>query len=307
MHHNEGGASPHPAYGYVNQQAVASGAVRSSRWRTIMAYNARCADVYAFCPRLLRFSNPRQDYNGDPLGAFYGADGWDVTGASDAAAVLDATGPAAAAWRDRPTGANRRPAAVGSLPDRRLAPGGTLDVDVSQAFADPDGDALAYTVSSSAPRVVTAGAAGARVMLTAAGRGAAAIRVTATDPGGLSAAQSFAVTVTATAPAPFTDDPIVAGVTPVRAVHFAELRTRIDAVRRGLGLGRYPWTNPVLRAAVTRVRLTHLLELREALAAAYAASGRAAPRWNDPLPPTGRTPIRALHLTELRAAVVALE
>ena len=113
--------------------------------------------------------------------------------------------------------------------------------------------------------------------------------------------------VTATAPAPFSDDPIVPGATPIRAVHFAELRARTDAVRRGLGLAPFPWTNPVLRAGTTPVRLAHLLELREALAAAYAASGRAAPRWNDPLPSTGRTRIRAVHLTELRAGVVALE
>ena len=307
VHLNEGGAWPHPAHGYANPRVSEGGAARSSRWRTIMAYNTRCADVYAICSWLLRFSNPRQVYNEEPLGAPYDAGRWGVAGASDAAAVLDVTGPAVSAWRDRPTGANRRPAAVGTLPDRRLGPGGTLDVDVSHAFADPDGDALTYPVSSSAPRVAAVRAAGGRVTLTAVGEGAAAIRVTATDPGGLSAAQAFAVTVTATAPPPFTDDPIVPGATPIRAVHFTELRTRIDAVRRGLGLTPFPWANPVLRAGGTPIRLQHLLELREALAAAYAASGRAAPRWNDPLPGAGRTRIRAVHLTGLRAAVRALE
>ena len=52
--------------------------------------------------------------------------------------------------------ANRPPAAVGTLPDREMAVGGTLDVDVSQAFVDPDGDALLYRASSSAPQVVMA-------------------------------------------------------------------------------------------------------------------------------------------------------
>ena len=64
---------------------------------------------------------------------------------------------------------------------------------------DPDDDALTYTASSSAPRVVAASAAGARVTLVGTGEGMGTIRVTATDPGGLSASQSFAVTVSATA------------------------------------------------------------------------------------------------------------
>ena len=305
-HHNEGGAPPHPAYGYVNPGGSEAGALRSSRWRTVMAYNRRCSEVYTYCSRLLRFSNPRQGHNGEPLGVAYPGDGWGAAGASDAAAVLAATGPAAALWRHRPTGENGRPAVTGVLPDRRLVPGGALVADVSHAFADPDGDVLAYAASSSSPGVVAVRAAGRRVTLTAVREGAAAIRVTATDPGGLSAARSFTATVTATVPAPFTDDPVVPGATPIRAVHFTELRARIDAVRRGLGLAPYRWTNPDLQPGVTSVRLRHVLELREALAAAYAASGRAAPRWNDPLPLT-RTPIRAVHLTGLRAAVTALE
>ena len=203
---------------------------------------------------------------------------------------------------------NRAPTSTGALPDRTMPPDATLNVDVSRAFVDPDGDALTYAVSSSAPQVVTARAAGALVTLTAVGEGAAAIRVTATDPGGLSATQSFTVTVsTATVSAPFTDDPLQPGVTPVKAVHFTELRTRIDALRRSGGLPAFSWTDPALRAGVTRVRLVHLLELREALAAAYAASGRTVPRWTNASPAPRPIPIRAAHLTELRAAVLALE
>ena len=212
-----------------------------------------------------------------------------------------------ALWRDRPAGSNLPPAAVGTLPDRSLTLRGALALDVSPAFVDPDGDRLTYAVSSSAPHVVTVLAAGARVTLTAVGVGRARIEVTATDPGGLSATQAFTVTVVVTVTGGFTDDPIVAGVTPVRAVHFTELRARIDALREAAGLGRFRWTDPVLRAGVTPVRLVHLLELREALGAAYTAAGRAAPRWTDAAPTAGTTPIRAAHLTELRAAVVALE
>ena len=301
-HHNEGGVSPHPAYGYVNQQAFVAGGGGPRRWRTIMAYSRQCFDAYTRCQRLLRFSNPRQTYNGDPLGIPFG-EGSGVTGPADAAAVLNATGHAVALWRDRPS--NLPPAASGTLPDRALALLGTLTVDVSSAFVDPDGDRLSYTVSSSAPDVVTVLAAGARVTLAAVGVGRATIEVTATDPDGLSATQAFTVTVASRSP--FTDDPIVAGVTPVRAVHFTELRARIDALREEAGLGRFRWTDPVLRAGVTPVRLVHLLELREALGAASTAAGREAPRWTDAAPTAGTTPIRAAHLTELRAAVVVLE
>ena len=487
-----------PAFGYVNQPGLAVSAARSRRWITIMAYDEQCRATYTTCWGLLRFSNPRQRYNGDPLGVPFGTGGSGVNGPADAAAVLNATGPAVALWRDHVPRQNRPPVAAGTLPDRRLEPGGMADVDVSSAFADPDlGDVLTYTVSSSAPQVVTARIAGARVTLTGVGEGTAAIQVTATDRGGLSATQSFAVTVsppanrppevvgtlppltvgldepaatvdvsgafrdpdgdalsygarssspsvasvsvlgsrvtvtpssegtalvtvtatdtggsnttatqtfpvTVSAPAnrppevvgtlppltigldepavtvdvsgafrdpdgdalsygarsssppvasvsvlgsrvtvtpssegaalvtvtatdtggtntaatqsfavtvvrPFTDHPIVPGETPVRAVHFTELRSRIDGLRVRAGLGRFAWTDPVLRPGVTRVRLVHLLELRSALAEAYSAAGRPSPSWTDEGPVAGTTPIRAAHLMELRAAVRAIE
>ena len=306
-HHYEIGVRSHPAYGYVNQHGLVAGAAGARRWGTIMAYSDQCRDAYTRCPGLPRFSNPRQNYNGDPMGVAHGAGLSGVTGPADAAAVLNTTGPMIALWRDRPPGANLPPAAVGTLPDRTLTLPGTLTFDVSRAFVDPDGDALAYTVWSSAPDVVTVQAGGARVALTAVGEGTATIRVTATDPGGLRATQSFTVTVEAPVRVPFTDDPLVPGATPIKAVHFTELRTRIDALRSAAGLPRFSWTDPVLRPGVTRVRRVHLIELRSALAEAYGAAGRAAPRWTDASPSSGSTPIRAAHVTELRAAVLALE
>ena len=393
------GLTSNPAYGYVNQRAFAEAAERSHRWRTIMAYGTQCAHAHAICGRLLRFSNPRQRHDGDALGVAYEPGASDVAGPADAAAVLEATGPAVARWRGRPAEANQPPAAAGTLPDRDLMRHDRRDLDLSTAFVDPDGDALRYAVSSSAPEVVTVLASGARLTLAAVGTGAATVRVTAVDPGGLSASRSFGVTVTlgpnlppaavgvlpdrtlqvgttldldlsalftdpdqdplvfaasssapsvvavraagarvtltAAAPgtaavrvsatdaagqsaalsfavtvsrtAPFTDDPLRPGVTPVRAVHFTELRTRIDGLLRGWGLGPFPWTDPVLTPGETPVRLAHLLELREALSAAYAAAGRTAPDWTDAAPAAGTIPIRAAHVTELRVAVTALE
>ena len=308
VHHHEGGVKPHPAYGYVNQRAFEPGAAPSSCWSTIMAYGAQCRDEGLRALGVARFSNPRQQHEGDPLGVPYTGNGESgLTGPADASAVLNATGPAVALWRYRPPGLNLPPTAVGTLPDRRLSDvGGTLDVDVSQAFADPDGDALTYAVSSSAPRVVSVLAAGARVTLTALAEGTAMIRVTASDPGGLTAAHTFSVRVGGSS-APFTDPKIVPGVTPVRAVHFTELRTRIDGVRTAAGLSGFAWTDPALTAGVTPVRLVHLLELRLALAEAYTTAGRPAPRWTDAAPVGGTTPIRAAHLMELRAAVLAQE
>ena len=303
-YHHEGPLTPQPGYGYVNQQAFEAGAPPSSRWRTMMSYDTQCDDAGFGCTKLLRFANPRQVWNGDPLGVPFASGATGVAGPADATAVLNATAPAVAKWRDKRT--NRPPApVVGALPNRKLPQNGVVHVDVSPAFVDPDGDALRYTASSTAPNVATAVATGARLTLTAASLGTTAIRVTASDPAGLSAAQEFTVTVTAAEP--FTDDPLLPGVTPVRAVHFTELRSRIDELRRGSELAEFPWTDPTLRAGVTPVRLVHLLELRSALAAAYEAAGRAVPRWTDTALAAGATPMRAAHLIELRAAVVALE
>ncbi len=307
VHHDEGGVSAHPAYGYVHQRTFDAGALPSSRWRTIMAYNTPCDDVDGGrCDRLLRFSNTRQTLRGDPLGVPFGAGGSGVAGPADAAAVLATTGPAVTLWGDRQAaGANGPPIAVGALRDLSLARQSRLGVDLSRALTDPDGDALTYRVTSSAPAVVAVALAGNGLNLSATSVGTATLRVTATDPGGLTATQSFMVTVTE--PTFFTDDPLLPGVTPVRAIHFAELRARIDALREAAGLGGFAWTDPVLTAGVTPVRLVHLLELRSALAEAHAAAGRPAPGWTVAEPAPGVTPIRSAHLTELRAAVVALE
>ena len=200
---------------------------------------------------------------------------------------------------------NGAPEPVGRLGPLTLRVGEVKVVEVSTAFRDPNGDALTYEAMSSAPGVATAALSGSTMMVTAVAEGTAGVTVTARDGGGLSATQAFAVTVTRMAP--FTDDPLVPGVTPVRAVHFTELRSRIDVLRMEAGLGRFGWTDPELRVGVTRVRLVHLLELRSALAEVHRAAGQPAPSWTAASPVAGATPIRAVHLMELRTAVVALE
>ena len=99
-------------------------------------------------------------------------------------------------------------------------------------------------------------------------------------------------------------DPIVAGVTPVKAVHFAELRQRIDEARMTHGLGPFNWTGGT--GGGSRVRAVHLTQMRTALNQAYDRAGRRRPTYSDSVVRPGRTVIRARHVMEMRAAIVAL-
>jgi hypothetical protein len=155
---------------------------------------------------------------------------------------------------------------------------------------------LTFTV---APDFETAGDAGADNVYD--------IQVTVTDAGALTDVQDIAVTVTdVTGPGAFTDPAVNPGVTVVRAVHVAELRSRINAIRLALELPSFAFTDPVLTAGVTQSRAVHVTELRSALAAAYAVNGLSAPVYTDPGLGVG-TAIRGLHVTELRQFVDALE
>ena len=206
--------------------------------------------------------------------------------------------------------ANRPPEPVGLLPPLTLeVDDPAVAVEVEGAFRDPDGDRLTYGAASSAPGAAAVAVLGSTVTVTPAGEGAATVTVTAADAGGSNgtATQTFTATVRPAGARRFTDDPVVPGVTPVRAVHFTELRVRIDILRGEAGLAPFDWTDPALLVGVTPVRFVHLTELRSALADTYRAAGRAAPRWADASAPATSTRIRAAHVTELRAAVLALE
>lgn len=113
------------------------------------------------------------------------------------------------------------------------------------------------------------------------------------------------VACTATFQSAFTDDPLVAGVTLVKAVHVTELRGRIDVLRAGTGLPAFAWTDAALTSGAI-VRASHLMEMRSALNAVYAAKGRALPAYTDPALAAGAS-IRAVHVSELRNAVLAAE
>jgi hypothetical protein len=129
------------------------------------------------------------------------------------------------------------------------------------------------------------------------------VRAQYSGDGTYPAAESWMEIQAPQTPVTFTDDPLVASVTRVKAVHIAELRQQIDAVRAAQGLAGYVWTDTILTAAATRVRGAHLADLRAALDEVYVAAARTPPSYTDAVVSVGATVVKAVHLAELRAAV----
>jgi hypothetical protein len=98
----------------------------------------------------------------------------------------------------------------------------------------------------------------------------------------------------------FTDDPLVATATAIKAVHITELRVAINAFRGAAGLGPATFTDESL--AGKPMRPEHVLELRSALAAARTSAAMPAITFSSPAPASG-TFVRAMHLQELRDAL----
>ncbi|WP_419936054.1 Ig-like domain-containing protein [Candidatus Palauibacter sp.] len=90
---------------------------------------------------------------------------------------------------------NTPPLPVGTMPDIELLRGGQVNLDLSSYFTDPDGDVLRYSASSSDDRVASATALGVTLIVTGGTEGSALVTVTAHDPHGLTAEQSFEVKV----------------------------------------------------------------------------------------------------------------
>ncbi len=96
---------------------------------------------------------------------------------------------------------NRGPLVTDSIPSQSLNRAHSVTLEMSRFFGDPDGDDLTYGAESSDGSVATVEVAGTEVTVTASGNGKAEVTVTAADPGGLAARQSFAVTVLNRSPA----------------------------------------------------------------------------------------------------------
>ena len=89
---------------------------------------------------------------------------------------------------------NRSPAASGTMPAQTVTVGETATLTVSSYFRDPDGDVLSYAAETSDAEVATVSVSGSTLTVIGVTAGATTVTVTASDPEGLSASQSFEVT-----------------------------------------------------------------------------------------------------------------
>jgi hypothetical protein len=100
----------------------------------------------------------------------------------------------------------------------------------------------------------------------------------------------------------FTDDPLLAGTTRIKAVHLTELRTAVNALLSTAGLPPATFTDPSLSNG-SSTRKVHIEELRASILAARSALGLSTLSFADPTLTAQSTPIKALHLQQLRAAL----
>ena len=182
-------------------------------------------------------------------------------------------------------------------------------VEVLDNDTDADADPLVVSAVAEAPAHGTAVVSADRQSVTYTSRSGwfGVDRFTYRVADGVGGTAEAVVTVTVRSARPFTDPLLMAGVTPIKAVHMTELQTRGNVVRVSCGLPAATWTDPALTSGVTPVKAAHMTELRAAVAAAHTARGQPAPAWTDPVMTAGVTPIKAAHVLELREAVMALE
>ncbi|MDE2874324.1 MAG: Ig-like domain-containing protein [Gemmatimonadota bacterium] len=114
---------------------------------------------------------------------------------------------------------NRPPGPRGTIPEQTLYLGDTVTVDLSPYFDDPDGDALTYAAASSNSGVA-ATVSGSTVTVTAVAKGTTTVSVTAMDPEGLDASQTFQSTIPNRPPGP-------TGTIPEQTLHLGD-RVTVD-------------------------------------------------------------------------------
>ncbi len=98
----------------------------------------------------------------------------------------------------------------------------------------------------------------------------------------------------------FTDDPIVAGVTPIKEAHVSELRSAVNAVRGAVGLLPFAFT-PI--DATRKVKQTHVAQMRAALDEARAVVLLPPAAYTDPSLMPGVSTVKAVHVNEIRGGV----
>jgi len=110
--------------------------------------------------------------------------------------------------------------------------------------------------------------------------------------------------VTATYSKTFTDDPLTAKVTPVKAKHFLETLEAINALRRTNGLGTISFTAP-LPALGVPISAKDMITLQTGLNAVYDALGRARPTFDAIV--AGVTVVGKRQMEQVRNAIRAVE
>ena len=114
---------------------------------------------------------------------------------------------------------NRPPVVTRAIPGQAVRENESVSVDLDDYFSDPEGGSLSYAASSSDDRVATAEISGSDVVVSGVKEGSATVTVRATDGGGLSVAQSFAVAVRQPPPPPPPNrPPVVARAIPAQTV-----------------------------------------------------------------------------------------
>ena len=99
----------------------------------------------------------------------------------------------------------------------------------------------------------------------------------------------------------FTDNPLVAGTTLVKAVHITELRQVVNSVRTASGLSAASWTDSSLSGV--NIKAVHISELRSNLDSALSQIGVSTSAYTDPTLTSGVTVVKAVHAQELRNRV----
>ena len=90
---------------------------------------------------------------------------------------------------------NQAPLVSLAMPNLNVVIGTAATIDVSEYFADPDGDSLTYFAGSSDTAVAVTQVSGNGLAVHGVAQGRATITVTARDPSGLAATQEFDATV----------------------------------------------------------------------------------------------------------------
>ena len=182
-------------YGYVNQRMFEPGAPESARWRTIMAYGTQCGEVAEYyCEQIGYFSNPENNYNGDPMGVPADHPSTGVDGPADAVKTLNERREVTANFRR--SSASPTPRVHLTLSPYWLAEDGGVST-VTATLHRPSSADTTVTILASPSDAVTL--SGSRTLTIPAGRTVSSGAVTITGVDNSDQTGDVSVEVSATA------------------------------------------------------------------------------------------------------------